>query len=148
MESPRCTCVGLDSPDHWTSKITGNYQRNIAKASAASGALSKLAFKSCGLPFALRARIYTAILLTVLLYSCETWIYNESSPDSVPRFQCGRLRFPSSDRDRAPAPRRQLQSTPRLSRRVGSSRRLAIARQLLGAAAAASTRCLDPGSKL
>ena len=54
-------------------------KRNIAKASAAFGASSQFAFKNRTLPFSLRAKIYSATVLPILLYSSETWIYKAST---------------------------------------------------------------------
>ena len=54
-------------------------KRNIAKASAAFGASKQFAFQNRSLPFSLRAKIYSATVLPILLYSSETWIYKAST---------------------------------------------------------------------
>ena len=51
-------------------------KRNIAKASAAFGALSRHAFKTRGLLFALRAKFTRP---SCSRYYCETWIYKTST---------------------------------------------------------------------
>ena len=73
-------------------RIDNEVDARIAKASTAFGRLRKKVWESNGLTTRTKLKVYKAVVLPSLLYSCETWTVYSSHANTLNRFHLDCLR--------------------------------------------------------
>ena len=73
-------------------RIDNEVDARIAKASTAFGRLRKKVWESNGLITRTKLKVYKAVILPSLLYSCETWTVYSSHANTLNRFHLDCLR--------------------------------------------------------
>ena len=83
--------VYLGQTIDYTLKTRVNIVERISKASGAMGALKRV-FMRNGLTTATKGKIYTALVLSLLLYGCETWCMTSELMTELQKFHSRSLR--------------------------------------------------------
>jgi len=96
------TCLG--STLSRSANIDAEVNNRIAKASSAFGRLKKTIWERIGISQGNKIKVYRAVVLTTLLYGCETWTINRRHEKQLQQFhlRCLRSIFKIRWQDRIP----------------------------------------------